>query len=459
MSQSTLRSCCCLLALAASALGARETHPFDVHDLLAMQRLSSPAVSPDGGTVAFVVRTTDLEADRGRTDLWAVGVDGERLRQLTTHEAADAEPAWSPDGSRLYFLSSRSGSMQVWELPTAGGEPRQVTDLPLDVANLLVSPDGSRLAFTLEVFVDCESLQCTADRLAEREARKASGQAYDRLFVRHWDTWKDGRRSHPFTMPLGGEGAEPVDLARGLDADVPSKPFGGSEEIAWSRDSRHLVFAARVAGNGEPWSTDFDLWSAPADGSAPPRNLTEANPAWDTHPVFSPDGRTLAYLAMERAGYESDRFRLMLRSWPDGEPREVARDWDRSAGDLQFSSDGSTLLVTAGNVGKTSLFAIDAKSGAVRELVPGGTRPRPGSRASSWSSCTTTCVTPPSCTPCRSQEGAPRRSPGSTTSAWRRSRPGSTSSSRSRLERRDGATATWSSPPASRRRRSTRWLS
>ncbi|HVS15715.1 MAG TPA: S9 family peptidase [Thermoanaerobaculia bacterium] len=377
MCQSTLgrirRLWCLPSLLLAAGLGAQEPQPFDVDDLLAMQRLSSPAVSPDGRIVAFVVRSTDLEADRGRTDLWSVGVDGDGLRRLTTHDAADVEPAWSPDGAQLYFLSSRSGSMQVWALPTGGGEPRQVTDLPLDVSNLLVSPDGARLSFTIEVFVDCESLQCTADRLAAAEESKASGITFDRLFVRHWDTWKDGRRSHVFTLVLGDASAEPVDLTRGLDADVPSKPFGGSEEIAWSADGRHLVFAARVAGDAEPWSTNFDLWSAPADGSAAPRNLTEANPAWDTHPVFSPDGGTLAYLAMERAGYESDRFRLMLRAWPDGVAREVARDWDRSAGDLQFSSDGETLLVTAGNVGRTSLFAIDAKSGAVRELVGGGT--------------------------------------------------------------------------------------
>ncbi|HVS63827.1 MAG TPA: S9 family peptidase [Thermoanaerobaculia bacterium] len=367
-------------AFAIPAL-SQQTHAFTVHDLLAMQRLSSPAVSPDGSSVAFVVRSTDLEADRGGTDLWLVGVDGENRRQLTAHEATDVEPAWSADGSHLYFLSSRSGTMQVWRLPMAGGEPRRVTDLPLDVSNLLISPEGSRISFTMEVFPDCDTLECTTERLAQRDESKASGRTYDQLFVRHWDAWKEGRRSHLFTLELAEPSATPVPVTPGFDADIPSKPFGGSEEIAWSPDGRELVFAARIAGTTEPWSTNFDLYAVPADGSAPPRNLTAANPAWDTHPVFSPDGRSLAYLAMERAGYESDRFRLMLRTWPEGEPREIASDWDRSAGDVQFSHDGRTLLVTAANLGRTSLFAIglggerdgDGDGAAVRTLVEGGT--------------------------------------------------------------------------------------
>ncbi len=359
----------------ADTANAADPHPFTVHDLLAMERISSPVVSPDGKTVAFVLRTTDLEANRGRTDLWAVGVDGSGLRRLTTHEASDTEPLWSPDGASIYFMSSRSGSSQVWRLPVAGGEAARVTDLPLDLGNLSLSPDGRRLGFTIEVFPDCETLACTVDRLAKRSGGVPSGVVYDRLFVRHWDTWKDGRRSHFFTLALDGSGAaqgSPVDVTRGLDADVPSKPFGGAEEIAWTADGRALVYTARVAGSGEPWSTNFDLFTVPADGSEPARNLTTANLAWDTQPVFSPDGRRLAYLAMRRAGYESDRFALTVRDWPSGAPREIAPGWDRSAGGFVFSTDGKTLFVTAGDVGNTALFAIEVETGKVTRLVGDG---------------------------------------------------------------------------------------
>jgi dipeptidyl aminopeptidase/acylaminoacyl peptidase len=263
----------------------------------------------------------------------------------------------------------------VWRLPLAGGEATRVTDLPLPVANLLVAPDGRRLAFTMEVFTDCDSLACTADRLAAREATAATGVVHDRLLFRHWDTWEDGRRSHLFTLPLaegGGAAGDPVELAPGMDADVPSVPFGGAEEFAFSPDGESIVFTARSAGREEAWSTDFDLWQAAADGSGGARELTADNPAWDTAPVFSPDGRTLAWLAMERPGYEADRFRIRLRDLATGSTRTLAEGWDRSPGGLAFSPDGTTLWATAGNVGQVSLFAIDIASGAVREVVREG---------------------------------------------------------------------------------------
>ncbi len=361
------------LLLAVAALGAHaadETHPFSVHDMLAMDRISDPQVSPDGKQIAFVLRTTDLEADRGRTDLWMVGADGSAPRRLTTHEASDWNPRWSADGASIFFLSTRSDSAQVWRLPVTAGEARPVTELPLDAGNLVVSPDGTRLAFTLEVFVDCDTLECTRQRLDERAESKVSARVYERLFIRHWDTWKDGRRSHLFVMPAAG--GAPVDVTRGLDADVPSKPFGGPEEIAFTPDGTGIVFAARVAGREEAWSTNFDLWLAPLDGSTEPRNLTPDNPAWDTGPVFSADGKTLAWLAMARPGYESDRFRVVTMAWPRGKAKVLTERWDRSPGSIAWSPDGRTIYAAAGNNGQRSLFAIDAASGKTRTLVEQG---------------------------------------------------------------------------------------
>src|SRR6185295_9485612 len=201
-----MRSWLCGLILVAVAVpaAAAEAHPFTVHDLLAMDRISEPHPSPRGDRVAFVVRTTDLEANRGRTDLWMVNIDGSGLTRLTTDPAADTNPRWAPDGTSLYFLSTRSGSSQVWRLAATGGDPVQVTKLPLDVSNLTVSPDGSRFAFSLEVFPDCPTLACTKDRVDQQEKKKASGRFYQGGvgFFRHWDTWLDGRRNHLFTMPV-----------------------------------------------------------------------------------------------------------------------------------------------------------------------------------------------------------------------------------------------------------------
>ncbi len=368
-----------LALLAMPSTGLAAPHPFTAQDLWSMDRVFGPAVSPDGERVVFVVRSTDFGADRGRTDLWLMRSDGSGLRRLTSHEAGDVSPMWTPDGSVL-FLSSRSGSYQAWRIDPDGGEASQVTDLPQGISNLILAPTGKHIAFTMEVYLDCETLECTMSRLEEIAGRKASGRVYDHLFVRHWDTWKDGRRSHLFTLPLDGAGAAtPVDVTLGMDADVPSKPFGGAEEITFTPDGSALVFAAREGGTAEVNSTDFNLYLAPADGSSDPELLTGANAAWDTHPVFSPDGRTLAYLAMERPGYESDRFGLVLRDWASGKERKLAPEWDRSVGDFLFQADGGSLLVTAQDVGEVGLFELDLTSGEVRRLVGGGhvRSPRP----------------------------------------------------------------------------------
>lgn len=361
------------VALAA----AGDSHPFSVHDLLAMDRISDPQVSPDGTRVVFALSTTDLDANKRRSDLWIVGVDGSGLRRLTTHESGDSDPRWSPDGQSVFFLSSRSGSSQVWRIPVDGGEAEAVTRQPLDVGAFLVSPDGKKLVITMEVFPDAAGPASTKERLDEIASRKASGRIYDRLFVRHWDGWKDGRRSHVFVVPV--EGGEAVDLMKGMDADSPSKPFGGADEIAFSPDGRWVVFTARDAGREEAWSTNFDLFAVPSDGSAAPRNLTAVNPAWDTQPTFSPDGKLLAHLSMKVPGYEADRYRIVLRGWPEGGERVLSENWDRSPQSLAWSPDGRTLFATAENLGQTSLFAIDVATGKVRTVVEKGTvrSPRP----------------------------------------------------------------------------------
>lgn len=332
---------------------------FTAHDLVTMKRLSSPQVSPDGSWIVYVLRETDLEADRGRTDLWLIDTDGKQEpRRLTEDEGGDGHPRWAPDGKSVYYLNGSSGSSQVWNMTWTDDavNTKRVTDLPLGVAGFAVSPDGEQLAVAMDVFVDCEDLQCTVDRLEAKENDKSSALAYDRLFMRHWDHWKDGRRSHVFVLPVAG--GEPVDVTAGLDGDVPPKPFSGMEEVTFTPDSKGVVFSARVEGASEPWSTNFDLYQATIDGSEPLKRLT-GNPAWDSHPAFSPDGKTLAYMAMERAGFEADRFRLILRDVETGEERSLTEAWDRSVGGFFFSPDGKTVYITAGDTGNVRLFAVD----------------------------------------------------------------------------------------------------
>ena len=362
-----------LLVGAGTALAA-DTHPFSVHDMLAMDRISDPRLSPDGRLVAFTVRVTDLDANKGRTDIYLADVDGTWTKRLTSHEASDTSPRWSRDGKWLYFLSARSGSQQVWRLSMAGGEAEAVTHEPLDVDNLEVALDGQYLLFSLAVFPGKTPAE-TKTRLDEIEKAKATGMLFDHLFVRHWDTWSDGTRNHLFSYPLPGGPAR--DLMAAMDADCPSKPFGGSEEFAASPDGKTVAFSVKNVGREEAWSTNFDLYEVPADGKAAPRQLT-TNPAWDTQPRFAPDGKTLAYLAMDRPGYEADRYHFVLRTLAGGAERRIdlradgSPRGDRSPSEFVWSADGKELYCTADHLGQHAVFAVDAATGKARILVGAG---------------------------------------------------------------------------------------
>ncbi|MBQ5939349.1 S9 family peptidase [Massilia sp. AB1] len=370
-----------LLTMAAATLAAGTAmaapRGFTVEDLVNMERVGSPAVSPDATRVVYTVRSTDMKKNRGHTELWLVDLRADKPvpKRLASHSASSTDPEWSPSGDAVYFLSTRSGSSQVWRQPVGGGKPVQVTSFPLDVDSFRVAPTGDRLAFSMAVFRDCADLACTKDRVAAKEKDKATGKVYDRLFVRHWDTWSDHRNNVLFSAPLdkaGKAGATPISLSGALDGDVPSKPFGDREEFRFSPDGKTVVFSVRVAGKTEAWSTNFDLYTVPAAGGGAPRNLTADNPAWDTKGVFSPDGRTLAYLAMARPGFEADRFQIMLMDVASGQKRPLAADWDRSAGNLQWSADGKALIVDAEDVGQHRLFSIDVASGKVAALTGKG---------------------------------------------------------------------------------------
>jgi dipeptidyl aminopeptidase/acylaminoacyl peptidase len=361
-----------IVFLLGGLLMSATSHPFNVHDMLAMDRISDLRLSPDGTALAFVLRKTDLEANRGRTDVWMLNTLSGQLKQMTQDPAGDFSPRWSSCGKSLLFLSTRSGSSQVWQMAADGtGEPVQLTDLPLDVNGFVVSPRGDALALIMDVFVDAKTPEETKARLEDEAKRKASGRIYDRLFFRHWDTWNDGRRSHVHLFKTQEKTI--VDLMAGMDSDSPTKPFGGDEEICFTPDGMGIVFTAKpISGSEEAWSTNYDLFYVPTNASAAPKALT-TNPAWDTTPVFSPDGKTLAYLAMSRPGYEADRFRLILRDWQSGKERVLTENWDRSVSSIAWDQSARTIYVTADHLGQKPIFAISVKDGKVSELVSQGT--------------------------------------------------------------------------------------
>ncbi|HEY5612210.1 MAG TPA: S9 family peptidase [Lysobacter sp.] len=348
-------------------------------DLATLDRVSSPTLSPDGRKLLFAKRVVDFDGNKSSTGLWIEDLlarDSSPPVRFTPAGWNVNTPAFSPDGKTVYFLSSKSGNSQLYAMPSAGGTPKQLTAFAADVGGYKISPDGKRVAFNAEAFADCASdLDCSKKRLDEQAASKASGKVFDRMFIRHWDTWNDGRLNRLFvaTLPTAGK---PVSIATLVTADVvgdvPSKPFGDSSEYTWAPDGASLVVSARLANRSEPWSTNFDLYQVSADGSGAAKNLTAGNLAWDTGPAFSADGRTLYYRAMQRPGFEADRLALIAMDLASGAKREIAPKWDRSADGITLSGDGKTIYTTAQDMGEHPLFAVDIASGGVTRLIGDG---------------------------------------------------------------------------------------
>jgi dipeptidyl aminopeptidase/acylaminoacyl peptidase len=363
-----------LAAVLTVARAADGGSAFSVDDLVMLKRVSDPQLAPNGRYLVFVLRETDLAANKGHTGLWFLGLEPRSApRRLTDAINSDSSPRFSADGHTLYFLSRRSGSSQVWRLTDLQGQAQRVTDYPLDVGAFRLAPRGAVIALTMEVFPDCATLACTRERLDAAAKDKADGRLYDRLFVRHWDTWANGTRSHLFTAHLSGSGTDtPVDVSRGFDADIPQKPFGDDTDFAFSPDARTLVFSARIGNRSEPWSTNFDLYQTPVDASSAPVNLTAANPAWDATPVFLANG-DLVWRAQDRPGFEADRFHIMLREHGSGAVRPLTAGWDRSVEHLAATPDGRSLLASVDERGQHLLYRVDPRSGTPTRLTTLGT--------------------------------------------------------------------------------------
>jgi dipeptidyl aminopeptidase/acylaminoacyl peptidase len=365
-----------ILLVATGLLGgfgapAVEARPLTIEDVVSLSRIGSADASPDGHWLVWDQRETDMGANRGRTDLWRLDLTrkGAKPEKLAADPAVnESGPAFSANARWVYFLSDKGGHQGVWRIAIEGGEAMPVTG-DQDIGGFRLSPANDRLLVWADRPIGAKTL---AD--VKTAAGGGSARIYDQLFVRHWDTWEDGQRSQLFVLPLvdGKAAGAGVALTGGLVGDTPSKPFGGANELAWSADGRTVYFALREAGRIEPLSTNLDIFAGPADGSAPPVNLTAANKATDTMPAVSPDGRWLAYAAMKRPGFESDRQVLYLRNIATGVTRALTKGWDRSVGSVDWAKDGRTIYVTAQDVGDEAIFAIGVDSGKPTRLTGEG---------------------------------------------------------------------------------------
>ncbi|HXZ19251.1 MAG TPA: S9 family peptidase, partial [Candidatus Acidoferrales bacterium] len=281
----------------------------------------------------------------------------------------DQRPMWSPDSKKLAFLSARGGAGGVYVLSLEGGEPMRVAQLAGGADNLLWSPDGKTLAFTSNVFPDCRDDACTAERLERREKSKVKARMYDHLLFRHWTEYSDGTRSHLFVVAAKGgpEASGPRDLTPGADYDVPPFSLGGPDELAFSPDGRELCFTANTDTHPE-LSTNGDLFVVPVDGGAEPRRITTKK-GYDGGPVYSPDGKWIAYHSQLTPGYEADRWRLMLHDRAKGTHMNLTENFDRSVDSIVWSPDSKTLYFDAEDRQDVAIFRMAATAGEQPEAV------------------------------------------------------------------------------------------
>jgi dipeptidyl aminopeptidase/acylaminoacyl peptidase len=369
------------VALAAVGCNSFAARPLELADMFKLHRLGDPQVSPDGRSVAYVVTDVVLAENRTNSDIWVVPAAGGAPRALTNSPKHDRHPRWSPDGQWIAFESTRDGEGQIWVMPAAGGEAKKLTTLSTGASQPMWSPDGTQLAFVSSVFPEfsarpfAESDRLNKEKSEARAKSKVKARIFTQLLYRHWDSWVDDQRQHLFVVPVanGAAAGAPRDVTPGENDAVPtSSTFSAGDEFAWSADGKEIVFTAPpVPLREQAWSTNHDILAVNLATGAR-KNLTEGNKAADGLPRFSPDGKLLAYRAQARAGFEADRWELVVLNRATGERRSLTADWDRSVDSFSWSPDGKTLFIEALNEGAGLVWSLPVAGGTPQRLVAAG---------------------------------------------------------------------------------------
>jgi dipeptidyl aminopeptidase/acylaminoacyl peptidase len=356
-----------ILIVIAAVPSSAERH-ITFNDLYAYPMIEEFELSPDGGSIVMSVTEYDTIDGGSDSDLYLLDTKTGAMKKLTNNPAGASSPRWSPDGGSIAFISDRGGKSQVWMIDVGGGEAYEVTSISTGVSGIEWSPDGGRFIFRSRVYSHCQSDSCNQAEIAAREKRKTSGQLYDRLMFRHYNHWDDGKVNHIFVHDL--ETGITGDLTPG-EYNAPTAALGGDPLYTFSPDGQEICFVMNT--DPEPAiSTNNDLFIIPVGGGKP-RRITE-NRANDSGPVYSPDGKFIAYRAMSRPGYEADKNDLVLYDRQAGKRTVLTDGFKLSAGDLIWTEDSRHIYFTAIDRGWVSLFAVDIRRGKIDKVITGAVR-------------------------------------------------------------------------------------
>ena len=355
-----------LVLLCAAALCVGQKQPFTVDTMMKLARINEPVLSPDGAQVAFTVQRVDLDKNAKPSQVYTVPVQGGTPRQLTTEGTTNERPRWSPDSKQIYFVSNRSGSSQVWSMNSDGSSAHPVTKFAAEAGGILVSPDGKKIVFLSNVYPECGADDdCNQRKLDEESKSKVKARIYTTLLFRHWNQWKGARRQH--LMVVNADGTDLKDLTPGPN-DVPPFSLGGQDDYAISPDSNEVAFAMNVDPDPAT-STNSDIYVVPIGGGDVKKITT--GPGADNTPLYSPDGKFLAFRSQARAGYESDRWRLMELDRATGRATSLTENLDRWVGSVTWSPDSTRIFFTVEDRGRTGLQMIQATGGGSRNIIAG----------------------------------------------------------------------------------------
>lgn len=362
------------LLLATFVLPAMQTyarHPITFEDLMKVQRISDPQVSPDGRWVAYVQTTVDVEANKKTGHIWLVPTEGGAPRQLTAGDGSDSHPRWSPDSKSIAFISTRGGSSQIWitHAPPISGF-WQLTSLSTEADGVIWSKKSDWLVFTSKVYPDCPGEECNRKRLDEAAKSKVKARLIDELLFRHWVEWRDGKYTHLFAV--SAKGGQPFDLTPG-PVDSPNFFLDAPDAYDISPDGSEVCFASNRSGGSRPaWTTNNDLYLVGVNrGDAKPKDITSDNPGSDASPQYSPDGRYIAYASQARNGYESDLFRLRVYDRQTGKVKDLATGFDQWVSNFAWAPDSDTIYFTAPDHAHSPIFKTSVSKPGVGKVLDG----------------------------------------------------------------------------------------